>query len=81
MLQNTTDFARSLDTATKLVALAMFLSVLAIGNRFIQDDAFISFRYAQHCAEGHGLTWNIGEQPVQGYTNFLWTLLLVARIH
>lgn len=41
----------------------------------IQDDAYISFRYARHLAQGQGLVWNIGER-VEGYTNFLWTLLL-----
>ena len=49
--------------------------LLAIHNRFIQDDAFISFRYAQNLAEGKGLVFNIGER-VEGYTNFLWTCLL-----
>lgn len=44
-------------------------------NRFIQDDAFISFRYAEHLANGHGLVWNPDEH-VEGYTNFLWTVLL-----
>lgn len=43
--------------------------------RFVQDDAFISFRYADHLARGLGLVWNPGE-PVEGYTNFLWVLLL-----
>ena len=40
------------------------------------DDAMISMRYAQSLAEGHGLVWNPGEAPVEGYTNFLWTLLM-----
>jgi len=39
------------------------------------DDAFISFRYAAHWAEGSGLTWNPGE-PVEGFSNPTWTLLL-----
>ena len=45
------------------------------------DDAFISFRYAQNTAAGHGVVYNIGEQ-VEGYTNFLWVMLLagVARL-
>ena len=42
------------------------------------DDAMISMRYAQNLAEGHGLLWNIGEEPVEGYTNFLWTLLMAG---
>lgn len=45
---------------------------LGWGTAFVCDDAFISFRYAQNFAEGHGLVWNKGEW-VEGYTNFLWT--------
>lgn len=43
--------------------------------RFMQDDAFISFRYAQNLAQGRGLVFNAGER-VEGYTNFLWTVLM-----
>lgn len=43
--------------------------------RFVQDDAFISFRYAQRLVAGHGLTWNAGE-AVEGYTNFAWVLVM-----
>jgi hypothetical protein len=48
-------------------------------NRFVQDDAFISFRYARNLAEGLGLAWNPGER-VEGYTNFLWTLIVAVGI-
>ncbi|MBW2269898.1 MAG: hypothetical protein JRH16_15100 [Deltaproteobacteria bacterium] len=41
----------------------------------VAEDAFISFRYARHLAQGLGLVWNPGEPPVEGYTNFLWVLL------
>lgn len=58
-----------------LPLLIAFSAVLAWFNRFVQDDAFISFRYARHLAEGHGLVWNIGER-VEGYTNFLWVVCL-----
>ncbi len=44
-------------------------------NAFIQDDAFISFRYAANLADGHGLVWNPGERR-EGYTNFLWTVIM-----
>ncbi len=43
---------------------------LAFANRFVQDDAFISFVYADAWVHGDGLTW-FGEH-VEGYTNFLW---------
>ena len=39
------------------------------------DDAYISFRYAVNWVDGHGPVFNPGER-VEGYTNFLWVLLL-----
>lgn len=46
--------------------------------RWTCDDAFISFRYAQHFVDGHGLVFNLDptEAPVEGYTNFSWTMWL-----
>jgi arabinofuranosyltransferase len=41
------------------------------------DDAYISFRYARNAARGDGLTFNVGERRVEGYTNFLWTVMLI----
>lgn len=51
------------------------LVALAWSSRFLQDDAFISFRYARNLAEGLGLVWQPGV-AVEGYSNFLWTALL-----
>jgi hypothetical protein len=42
---------------------------------FTPDDSYISFRYADNLASGHGLTFNQGERPVESYSNFLWILL------
>jgi hypothetical protein len=50
----------------------LYLSALAWD---VVDDAYISFRYAENLSSGHGLVFNVGER-VEGYTNFLWTLLL-----
>jgi hypothetical protein len=47
--------------------------------RWLCDDAFISFRYAENLAQGNGLVFNLGEK-VEGYTNFLWTLFIAAAI-
>jgi arabinofuranosyltransferase len=58
-------------------ALVLALCALAWWHRFVQDDAFISFRYAANFAAGHGLVFNPGER-VEGYTNFLWTLWLAV---
>jgi arylsulfatase A-like enzyme len=43
--------------------------------QFFCDDSYITFRYSQNFADGHGLVYNVGER-VEGYTNFLWTVLL-----
>jgi hypothetical protein len=42
---------------------------------FTVDDAYISYRFARNFARGDGLVYNVGER-VEGYTNFLWTVLL-----
>jgi hypothetical protein len=41
---------------------------------FVQDDSYISLRYARHLAEGRGLVFNVGER-VEGITNLSWTVL------
>ena len=51
---------------------------IASGERYfvLFDDAMISMRYAYNLAHGAGLVWNPGEQPVEGFTNLLWTLYM-----
>ncbi|MFX0195983.1 MAG: hypothetical protein ACFFCW_07665 [Candidatus Hodarchaeota archaeon] len=56
------------------------LICLAWSNRFIQDDAFISLRYADNFVNGKGLVWNEGER-IEGYTNFLWTLAMTTPLY
>ena len=58
-------------------ALALMALALHYYGDFVSDDAFISFRYAEHLATGRGLEWNPGYR-VEGYSNFLWILLLAA---
>ena len=72
--------AEARTAGTPLLLPLVGLLVISAGlNRFIQDDAFISFQYARNLVEGNGLTFNPGEW-VEGYTNFLWTLLIAAGI-
>jgi hypothetical protein len=65
--------------AAALVSLAWvaFAAMAAWRARWICDDAFISFRYAANWVHGDGLVYNPGER-VEGYTNFLWTLLVAG---
>jgi len=44
------------------------------------DDVYITLRYAKNFADGHGLVFNVGER-VEGYTCFLWVVLLAAVRH
>lgn len=71
------------------LAAAVFYLVFIFRNSFLIgkerffnlfDDAMISMTYARNLAQGHGLIWNIHQPPVEGYTNFLWTLIM-AGIH
>ncbi len=46
---------------------------LAIQRAWICDDAYITYRYAEHLVGGDGLVFNAGER-VEGYTNLSWTI-------
>lgn len=75
----------------RIVAATLAASLLVLGLRvafvlrsslateLALDDAYISFRYARNLATGQGLVFNPGER-VEGYTNFLWTLLLSGAL-
>ncbi len=77
--------SRRADRLTKRILLGLALAVLLARVAWVAprgllvDDAFISFRYAANLAQGAGLVFNSGER-VEGYTNFLWTVLLAAGI-
>lgn len=58
-----------------IAAIAVF-GLLCFHYQFVQDDAYISFRYAANFVDGHGLVFNVGER-VEGYTNFLWIIGLI----
>lgn len=59
------------------IAVAVWHSYVLQRNLWIPDDAFISMRFAENFAEGRGIVYNEGER-VEGYTNFLWVVLLGA---
>lgn len=65
-----------LTPAAALLCLLAFEAALGV---CVQEDAFISFRYAENLVNGHGLVYNPGER-VEGYTNFLWVLIIAAGL-
>src|SRR5262245_46938608 len=56
--------------------------VLLVAHAFLYnattDDAFITFRYSTNVLAGEGPRWNPGELPVEGYTSFVWMLLMTG---
>lgn len=67
-------------TGTILIVILAGIFIYNVHRNFIlPDDAFISFRYAENLVEGEGLVWNSGER-VEGYTNFLWVLLMAGAM-
>lgn len=68
------------------VAIGVFVlvrfAILAAANwDFTTDDAYITLRYAQNLADGHGIVWNIGESPaVEGYSNWSYVVIGAGAI-
>jgi hypothetical protein len=64
------------DWAILAACLLLFAALGAWYTPFVPDDSYISYRYADHLANGQGLTFNPGSSPVEGYSNFLWVVVL-----
>jgi hypothetical protein len=62
-----------------VAAFAVILVLHSLRYDFVTDDAYISFVFSRNLAEHGELTFNLGE-PVEGYTNFLWTVMLALGI-
>jgi hypothetical protein len=65
-------------SALRLATVALALVgglVLAARSRWLCDDIFITFRYADHILAGHGAVFNDGER-VEGFTHPLWLALV-----
>lgn len=58
--------------------LALYLTLSLSVFFFTIDDAYISLRYALNLANGHGLAFNAGEAPEEGFTNFSLVLIEAA---
>lgn len=68
-------------TALLFAAICMpALGQMLLYHNVALDDPFITYRYAANFIAGHGLVWNAGEPPVEGYTTFLWVMLNAAGL-
>ncbi len=57
------------------ILIALLWGGWTIAIHHVDEDAYISFRYAENLAEGQGLVYNPGVHD-EGYSNLLWVLLL-----
>lgn len=72
---------RRLTSCIYAIAAAYGVTLLAVTPKWTVDDAYITFRYARNLAEHGQLTWNVGEDPVEGYTGVAWPVMLAALMH
>jgi arabinofuranosyltransferase len=70
----------SVATLTAFIVVATTIATFVAETPFLFDDSFISYRYAKNLAFGHGLAWNPGETPSEGYTNLLLVILVAPVI-
>lgn len=61
-----------------IVILLVFFQIHSIGD-FQLDDTYITFSFSKNLAEGNGPVYSHGLR-VEGYSNFLWMLLLSLPI-
>src|SRR4051794_30413974 len=66
--------AVAIGTALILIPLLRGTSLLS----FTADAAYITLRYADHFAAGHGPVWNLVGPRVDGYTSPLWMALIAV---
>lgn len=62
-----------------IFAVFLIIGAFAYANHLIQDDGFISLRYADHWARGYGPVWYPGSREF-GYTNFLYVAFVAALV-
>jgi hypothetical protein len=75
----TADFSRRENMLLAAAAISLTALLVALFSRLTLDDAYITFRYARHLAEGYGLgAWNHAGERVEGYSSLLWMLLLAG---
>ena len=61
-----------------LAVLLIFLLFCSQSPLIIYEDAFITFRYAEHLSQGLGLAFNHNGVLSEGYSNPLWLMMLAG---
>lgn len=59
---------------------AVFVFLICLYWDFVLDDAYIAYRYSRNWVDTGDLLWNLSQDPVEGFTSFLWVLVNAAGI-
>lgn len=70
--------AASLGLAAGTGTILLLYAARAYYVASVDEDTYISLRYARNLLDGAGLVWNPGGERVEGITNLLWTLILAG---
>jgi arabinofuranosyltransferase len=77
------DFSRNskllLWPAAIVAAYALFCWEAYVSVRFVPDDSYITFSFSKNLATGQGPVYSHGLR-VEGYSNFLWMVLVAASL-
>ena len=71
---------RLLSRVLVTLALLYAIVVLWVFPKWTVDDAYITYRYAENLALHGEFVWNLGEDPVEGYSGVLLPVLLASGI-
>ena len=63
-----------------LLATVGIVAISAYFWSFTLDDSFVTYRYAENLVHSGQLTWNVGEDPVEGATSFLWVMVSAVSV-
>lgn len=63
-----------------IVVTVLVVMLAVLPQSLPYEDAAILFRYAAHIGQGNGWVWNVGEKPIDGSTDFLFTFIL-GQLH
>jgi hypothetical protein len=69
-----------------LITLLVFLTICSFlvssGRRFVDDDAYMFYRYALNVYDGRGISWNADGLPTYGITSLPWlaVVLLLVKV-
>ncbi|NLX05647.1 MAG: hypothetical protein GXY33_10940 [Phycisphaerae bacterium] len=69
-----------MEIAFLLSGLVLLVYFAGVSHVRVLDDAYITYRFAEYLALGHGLVWNVGQERTEGFTSLLHVLLCAGAI-